>query len=65
MDDEAKVGLMKVHSRLREEGGGGRWAGGQVCVAAADRTRATKTRRGSGRTLATSFTLRKEESCYS
>ena len=54
VDDEAKVGLMKVYSLLREEevglgGGGG----------------AKKNRRASGGTLGPSITFRKEESCYS
>lgn len=43
VDDEAKVGLMKIHSLFREEGEK-RWAGGHDCVATAEKTRATKTR---------------------
>lgn len=39
-----KQSLMKVHSLRREEGGGGRWAGGQMCIAVAEETCATKTR---------------------
>lgn len=54
---------MKINSLFREDGGEDEWEG--VRVAATDKTCATKTRQASGRTLATSFTLRKEESCYS
>ena len=54
VDDEAKVGLMKVYSLLRGEevglGGGG---GG-----------AKKKRRSCGGGPGTPFTVKKEETCY-